>query len=224
MKKEEVILKLKKHLLFVDVDKCVLSDFLEDSQNGIKTFKQGEEIFSPQSKEKRLGFLLCGEASVYSADGNRSVLLKPLLEGDTFGVSNLFEETSPFVSTIVAKRLTSVIFFTRQSVSRLLDNSPKFRMNYIKFLSQRICFLNQKISCFTAGSPERRLAIFLCSHCEENTGTLTVNANSLSEMLNVGRASLYRAFDKLTADGYIKKDGKNITLLDKTALESNYID
>ena len=42
-------------------------------------------------------------------------------------------------------------------------------------------------------------------------------------MLNVGRASLYRAFDKLIADGYIKKDGKTITLLDRNALKDQYV-
>ena len=43
-------------------------------------------------------------------------------------------------------------------------------------------------------------------------------------MLNIGRASLYRAFDKFIADGFISKNGKEITLLDRDALMTNYID
>lgn len=224
MKKEDTILKLKKHVLFKNVDTLTLSDILLTDCCELETFKAGGEIFSPNNEEKRLGFILSGEASVYSADGNRSVLLRSLGEGDTFGVSNLFDENNRFVSLIVAKRASSVIFFTAAAIGKLLDNSSAFRMSYIKFLSERICFLNKKISCFTAGSPERRLAVFLCSQRSENSFSVSINANSLSEMLNIGRASLYRAFDKLIADGFITKDGKTITLIDRSALETNYID
>lgn len=224
LKKEDIIYKLKKHTLFKDVEEAVLVNALNFDGTDVKTFKQGDEIFSPQNEEKRLGFILIGEANVYSADGNRAVMLRSLNEGDTFGVSNLFDENSRFVSLIVAKKASSVIFFTPIAIGRLLDNSSAFRMSYIKFLSERIRFLNKKISCFTAGSPERRLAVFLCSQSSKQTFTVSINSNSLSEMLNIGRASLYRAFDKLIADGFILKNGKNITLLDKSALEKNYID
>lgn len=221
--KEEIIKKLRRHTLFENVDFNLLSSFL--SGNGIHTesFKSGEEIYSPKRKEKFLGFMLNGEASVYSSDENRSVLLRKLEEGDTFGVSNLFDENVEFVSIIVAKRSSQILFFTASSIEKLLSESGEFRMSYIKFLSQRICFLNQKIFCFTAGSPERRLAVFLCSQCENGRLDVTLNANSLSEMLNVGRASLYRAFEKLTSEGLIAKDGKSITVLDKSGLEKNYI-
>ena len=224
LKKEEIIYKLKKHTLFMDVEQSALTKAIDFDGTDVKTFKQGDEIFSPQNEEKRLGFILIGEANVYSADGNRTVMLRSLKEGDTFGVSNLFDENIRFVSLIVARKASSVIFFTPEAIERLLDNSSAFRMSYIKFLSERICFLNKKISCFTAGSPERRLAVFLCSQSSEQTFTVSINANSLSEMLNIGRASLYRAFDKLTADGFIQKNGKSITLIDRTALEANYID
>ena len=47
--------------------------------------------------------------------------------------------------------------------------------------------------------------------------------NSLAEMLNLGRASLYRAADKLETDGYILRDGKNITLVSKEQMLTKYI-
>ena len=46
--------------------------------------------------------------------------------------------------------------------------------------------------------------------------------NSLCEMLNLGRASLYRAVDKLEADGCIKRNGKQITIINKELLLSKY--
>ena len=224
LKKEEIIYKLKKHNLFENIENSVLEATLDAEDIKVKNFKQGEEIFSPEDEEKKLGFILAGEANVYSADGNRSVMLRSLFEGDTFGVSNLFDENSRFVSIIVAKKASTVIFFAPDTIGRLLDESSSFRMSYIKFLSERIRFLNKKISCYTAGSPERRLAVFLCSQSNEKRFSVNINANSLSEMLNVGRASLYRAFDKMIDDGFIEKNGKIITVLDRHTLETNYID
>jgi hypothetical protein len=40
--------------------------------------------------------------------------------------------------------------------------------------------------------------------------------------LDIGRASLYRAFDTLIADGCIEKDGRTIRILDPEAITKNY--
>ena len=45
---------------------------------------------------------------------------------------------------------------------------------------------------------------------------------SLSELLDIGRASLYRAFDTLIADGYIEKNGRSIRLLAPDAMIRDY--
>ena len=221
MKKEDIIKKIKKHKLFECVSISALESLLDSQDTETLSFKPGEDIFSPKNEEKKLGFLLCGEANVYSADGNRSVLLRSLKESDSFGISNLFGDNR-FVSTITAKKASSVVFFSQDAVSRLLDTSSEFRTAYIKFLSEKICFLNKKISCFTAGSTERRLAVFLCSQSQDESFEFILNANALSEMLNVGRASLYRAFDKLTVDGFISKHGKSITVFNRGALSDYY--
>ena len=219
MKKEDIILKLKKHTLFHNVDSSALASAISSGDTVVKKFMSGEKIFSPNTHEKLLGFILIGEASVYSAYGESNVLLRSLTVGDAFGISTLFGESDHFISTIIAKKASSVIFFTPSTIENLLGENKEFRNNYIVFLSQRICFLNQKISCFTAGSPEKRLAVFLCSQKSEQSFCVSVNANALSDMLNIGRASLYRAFDKLISEGFIEKDGKNITLTDRNALE-----
>jgi DNA-binding FadR family transcriptional regulator len=46
--------------------------------------------------------------------------------------------------------------------------------------------------------------------------------SALSEMLDVGRASLYRALAKLEGDSLILRDGKTITVLDRDAMLSKY--
>ena len=73
----------------------------------------------------------------------------------------------------------------------------------------------------TAGSAERRVALFLFSFGKD-TVELDASLSSLSDLLNIGRASLYRALDTLIADGYIQKEGRTIHLLDADAMIQNY--
>ena len=44
----------------------------------------------------------------------------------------------------------------------------------------------------------------------------------LANTLDVGRASLYRAFDKLTDDGFIKRNEDTIIIVDRQAMLDFY--
>ena len=220
----ELISQLCTHRLFSGTDPGRLANKIESGEASVREFAAGEEIYAPRDRDKKLGFILSGSASVFSADENNTVLLRILEKGDTFGVANLFSSKEQFVSLIVAKKACRILFFPAATVESLLREDSAFCMNYIHFLSDRICFLNNKISCFTAGSPERKLAFFLLSCGDDKIGqySLNINANSLSDMLNIGRASLYRAFDSLAAEGLIQKQGKQITVIDKNALKIRF--
>ena len=216
------IQKIKNHKLFKNVSNSLIAEILSKKGTLIKSFSQKETIFSEENEEKTLGLILSGEANVYSSSGVNAVLLRVLHPSDSFGVANLFDDSSRFVTTIVAKKPSTVVFFSKADIEWLIDISGEFRKNYIAFLSERICFLNRKISCYTAGSPEKKLSSFLCSHSDDESFSVTVSSSALSEMLNVGRASLYRAFDKMTEDGLIIKNGKSICVPNRSKLIDFY--
>ena len=50
-----------------------------------------------------------------------------------------------------------------------------------------------------------------------------VSISDIAVMLNMGRASLYRALDKLSAEGIISKDGRRIKIINKSKLKKIYI-
>ncbi|MBR7099516.1 MAG: Crp/Fnr family transcriptional regulator, partial [Clostridia bacterium] len=113
------------------------------------------------------------------------------------------------------------VFFSKQAVNHLLETNERFRENYIGFLSSRIRFLNRKIAYLTAGSAERRLALYLLS-LGAGEVELKESIAALSDLLNLGRASLYRAFDKLCEDGYLLKNGRRLTILNSEAMLNAY--
>ncbi|MBQ9785228.1 MAG: Crp/Fnr family transcriptional regulator [Clostridia bacterium] len=186
----------------------------------ITAFEDGDVIHSPDSSEKKVGLILDGRAVVTTKDPSKTALLRYLGVGDAFGVANLFND-EPYVSVIRAEKKCRVFFMNERAVRAMLESDRVFLYRYLTFLSGRVCYLNRKIGYLTAGSAERRLALYLCSF-EKAEISLENSLSSLSELLDVGRASLYRAFDRLIADGHIQKDGRKILLLDPAALRSAY--
>lgn len=183
-------------------------------------FEDGDTILSQKESSCTAGIFLAGEAVATTADDSKNALLRFFEAGDFFGIANLFTDET-YVSSIRAKKKCRVFFFTEEALRELLESDKTFLYNYLKFLSSRICYLNRKIRYLTAGSAERRLALYLSSF-QKDTVELDASLSSLSELLDIGRASLYRAFDTLIADGYIKKNGRTIQLLAPDAMIRDY--
>ena len=218
MRQNEVIVIISEnifsHQLFKNVNREILTEIFAFSGCDKVKYKSGSCIFLSQKNENKMGIIEQGNAIVLSEDAERSVILRNLSAGDVFGVSTIFSAQENFVSNIVAKTPCTVVFLSAEAVKTLLEKDNDFMFNYIQFLSQRIRILNKRISCFTAGSSEKRLYFFLESIADENgIVELGIPMSTLCEMLDIGRASLYRAFEKLENQALIEKEGKKIKII-----------
>ncbi len=206
--------------IFDGVDVVRALDIFEKHDCRTVDFEDGEIILSQNQTSHKAGIFLSGEAVATTADDSKNALLRFFEAGDFFGIANLFTNED-YVSAIRAKKKCRVFFFTEEAIRELLETNQIFLYNYLGFLSGRICYLNRKIRYLTAGSAERRLALYLSSFQKEIV-ELDASLSSLSELLDIGRASLYRAFDTLIADGYIEKNGRTIRLLAPDAMTKDY--
>lgn len=206
--------------LFRETDRKNAERILTSSACEAISFADGEVLMSPAVHQRRIGILLKGEATVTTPDPGKETLLRFLSPEEPFGIANLFLDT-PFVSIIRARGACKAFFLTEEAVRALLESDRAFLYGYLAFLSGRICYLNRKIGYLTAGTAERRLALYLSSYGQE-VFTLNTSITALSELLDVGRASLYRAFDKLCEDGLIQKEGRRISVPNTEALLQAY--
>ena len=209
---ERYMKKLKAVPLFAEVEADLLRSVLKTAEIGV--FGNGEEIF----REHCFGLILKGGAVVTSVDDRRKLLLRKFTAGDIFGVAALFSTAAP-ISALTAKGRTEVLFLPEAAVFELLSRDDAFLRRYLGCLSNRIGYLNRKIMYLTAGSAERKLAVYLDAY-GENRFTLTENLSALADMLDLARASLYRAFDRMEADGCIRRCGTCITVLDRDKLSA----
>ena len=205
--------------LFTGVEQSQLDALRDSDRVTLASYPPGCEIPLSAGGERALVVLTQGTALAYSRDAERAVLLRAIGPATAFGVSVLFSEDEA-VSVIRAKTASVAVSIPASLVARLLDESAVFRRSYVSFLSGRIRFLNRRIACYTAGSAERRLALYLLSlrEREPNAVTLDLPLTDLSELLDVGRASLYRAFTRLSEYGLIERHGRRVAILDRSGL------
>lgn len=184
----------------------------------VKSFETGQEIAS----ENEIAIILKGSITVTKQMGEKSLLMRILGIGSVSGVASLFCDEHRALTTLTAQKVTEVLAIPCETIEALIEKNPEFAIGYIRFLTSRIRFLNGRIKAYTVGGVQAKLALHLLLSDENNTGQiiLPVSISTLADMLDMGRASLYRALDSLTENGIISRNGKTITILNTDALKS----
>lgn len=205
--------------LFAATASTLLQKVITSDNAHLVTLAPGESP-TPQFEEM-LGIVLFGKLQILSADKQNPVVLRAVGTGHVFGAASLFLEAHSPVSRLVAQSECKLLYLSREAVRTLLRADEHFMDAYLHFLAERVHFLNAKIRAFTAGSAERRLALWLTEHAPDGT----VRASSLSvlaDTLDIARASLYRALDKLEQEGDILRNGREICVPSPETLLQKY--
>ena len=181
------------------------------------SYGRGDVIFSPDSFFKSCGLILTGSVSVSkSSSDDRVLLMNTLSLGSLFGAAALWTEHSRYVTKLTALEKCRIVFFSQKLMESSMNQYPELAANYIRFLSERICFLNDKIQSLISGCSKSSLKQHLLEQFELFGPELCLehSISGLASMLNVSRASLYRAFGALENGGIIRRSGRSITILD----------
>ena len=156
----------------------------------------------------KMGIIISGKAIIKSdTDG---VIINKLSVGDVYGVASLFVPHS-YTTVVMALGDCIVITMNKKYIEKCIEDSHICAINYIEILAEKISFLNRKINAFTAKSAENKLYAFLLQLPRSgNELELNIDMSTIAKMIGVGRATLYRAFDKLELAGTITKKNKII--------------
>lgn len=216
---KEILSRVCQTELFSVLEAEDLLPFLRENEIYTFEYKNGDIIYSAEKFTDAVGFIVKGSAKVIKKGSD--LVVGRLFENDVFGCQCLFLSGEYFTNEIVALSDTTVLFIPKRIMSYLLNEKPALALDYIRYLSKRIYFLNSRIISFTGGTAESRLANFLLtSFGDYKTFVLDISLSALAVSLDIGRASLYRGFDKLISSGAIERRGKLIRLLDRDALIS----
>ena len=167
-------------------------------------YQKGACIYDPAKFDRAVGLIEEGRVTVTRA----AAVLNRLGPGDLFGVAALYSQEPEYATRVVARTPCRIRFFPQPLLEGWMRADFRVAENYIRFLSDRIRFLNRRIAAFTAGSVDQRLLTYLQQQAD---GSGLVPARSMTELariLDMSRTSLYRSLDELAAAGYLRREGK----------------
>lgn len=217
MSSEITVEFFKKIPLFSALSEKEILRLIADSETSV--FSAGEEITCAAGL-RSVKVILSGAVSVTKKNGEKELLMRIVQAGGILGVASIFTEKSKPLSRIKAIKETEAIFISSDTMQGFVRGNKDFAESYIRLLTSKIQFLNNRIKAYTSVSAESRLAFHILSLDEAQNGQVEVGVSktALADMLDVGRASLYRALDTLTDKGIIKYEKNIITVLDYCSL------
>lgn len=205
---------LRATFLFATLSPAELARAVADPGCRAEQAEKGQIIYEPHTFSRSLAVLLTGRVEVSKAGFVVSVLER----GEVFGAAALFNDRAAYATTLTARGKCRMVFFTQELMGRLMEARPPMAAAYIRYLSGRIRFLEGKLDDLLAPSAERKLSQYLLSHRVGDCVTLDCPMSGLAHRLDLGRTSLYRAFETLTAAGAIQKTGKTVRILKEDVL------
>ena len=215
MKLNEIETELvSKTELFRGSPPSVLTRILAVSDCTAVEYEKNEVVYDKTNFYRSLGIVLEGRLRVTKENADkRPIVMSTLQRGAMFGAAALFNSEPEYATKITAIERSRVLFLPQRLIKRMIEREPDIAENYIRYLSERILFLNRKIYFLTAGTAEQRLAGFLLDNLAVGEfSEMPMTMHRLADALNMSRASLYRAFDELTASGAVSKQGKLVCI------------
>jgi len=184
-------------------------------------YLRGNIIYSPNSFEKKIGFVISGKCEVKRFRQDSSdIILNTLEKGDSFGVLAAFSDEAEFPTNVVAKTKCDLLFITANNLIELCTLCPEISLNIMKFMASKIAFLNKKIATYSSESVKGKLAKYILNEAtRQASDELLFNCKKCSESLGSGRASIYRAISSLVSSELIKIENKKIIIIDRNGLE-----
>lgn len=207
----ELVLKTE---LFRGSPPSVLTRILAVSDCTAADYEKNDVVYDKTNFSRSLGIVLEGRLRVTKENADkRPIVMSTLQRGALFGAAALFNSEPEYATKITAIERSRVLFLPQQLIKRMIEREPDIAENYIRYLSERILFLNRKIYFLTAGTAEQRLAGFLLDNLAVGEySEMPMPMHRLADALNMSRASLYRAFDELTESGAVSKQGKLVCI------------
>ena len=208
-------------------DPCFLFDGLSRTERELAlailsptfpVFPAGEKIVRAGESGGRLFFLLSGLATVYRTGGEKPVLMNRLRTGDCFGAASLYSD-GPTPTEITAETECRLAVVNQPELSRIFISIPQTATNYIRFLSDKLVFLNRRVRDFSASTSDEKTAGLLLNESDEDGVAVLKNITAILKTMNLSRASFYRSLASFSDRGLIEKNGNQIKIINSKELK-----
>lgn len=189
-----------------------------------RKYQRGKVIFAEGETATGLYVLCAGRVKIYklSTEGKEQIL-HIFGPGEPFGEVAVFAGIQ-FPAYAEALETSEVLFFPRKKFIELITRDPSMAMNMLAMLSKRLRYFTQLVENLSLKEVPQRLAAYLLvlgnMKDKENTVELDIAKGQLASLLGTIPETLSRILNKMSSQGYLEVEGRQIRLIDRKSLES----
>ena len=186
-----------------------------------RVLAKGEQAFSPEG-EAQLVIVARGNLKVYQlSTSGKEQLLRIVEPGGYEGENQLFgaANTASFGEALVP---SEVCVLRQADFTKLLEEYPKIALKLLKINAEKTLRMEQQAQFLVMEKVEERLAAYLLDLsvvAESPQITLSMKMKELAAFLGTTPETLSRKFKLLEDQSLIRRDKKQITVLDQEGLE-----
>lgn len=187
-----------------------------------RMYKRGESIFMEGDVADGFYIVAEGQVKIFktSFEGKEQIL-HIYGPGNPFGEVPVFSG-SRFPANALALSKSLILFLPRAAFVHLIAKKPSLSMNMLGELSMRLRQFTVQIENLSLKEVPNRLASYLILLAKEQERSdrvmLTISKGQLASLLGTIPETLSRIFAKMSSQGLIMVDGKEINLLDMDGL------
>lgn len=186
----------------------------------LKKFSRGQILFYENDQSKYLHLLTKGIVKIYKHDYKDNELLIHNIRPLSFIAEIANYEERPFPANCAFETKAEVILIDYEKFRDEFLYKKEIAMLFIKSLSQKIKYLEGFINNNVSIDVNSKVAKFIY----ENEKTInSLKQIKIAEILNIREETLSRKISTLVKKGIIKKDKRDIIILDHEKLLGEFI-
>ena len=185
-------------------------------------YESGKFIFLEDSEGEQCFFVVQGSVKVtrLSKDG-REVILAMLNEGDFFGEMALLDGESRSAN-VIALEETEVLTLNREDFLVVLHDYPQIAIQLLKEMADRLRKSDRQIASLSLSDAEKRIALCIIRFADEQgiikRGQVSIPKmpiqQDIANMAGTSRETVSRAINLLEKEHFIKRQGRELLILD----------
>ena len=185
-------------------------------------YESGKFIFLEDSEGEQCFFVVQGSVKVtrLSKDG-REVILAMLNEGEFFGEMALLDGESRSAN-VIALEETEVLTLNREDFLVVLHDYPQIAIQLLKEMAHRLRKSDRQIASLSLSDAEKRIALCIIRFADEQgiikRGQVSIPKmpiqQDIANMAGTSRETVSRAINLLEKENYIKRQGRELLILD----------
>ncbi len=214
------------------------------AKTSIRIAWKGEIIVHEGDDCDGIGVVLQGKLAhqKYTSSGDFATI-SLMEEGEMYGEDLLFGAMHQFPMTIEAVTNSKILYIPKSILVPLLQNNYFLNQKFIRILSDKVCAQNERISLLSQKTLRQKIAFYILDQYKKQKlaegpiqgrkiqpGTdplnieLPVSKEVISRLLAMPRPSFSRELINMERDGFIKVDGRSITIIDIKELENGALE